>query len=108
MFFQTYYSGLQPFECYREFDDTSFGLIELKTIVCGAGINGIATALWLKRAGVDVTLIDQQGPAAGASFGNAGVLSLVYGEINIPSLGEIGEVISSRPLNIEAFRKRQN
>lgn len=51
------------------------GLIELKTIVCGAGINGIASALWLKRAGVDVTLVDQKGPAAGTSFGNAGVLS---------------------------------
>ena len=47
----------------------------MKTVVCGAGINGIATALWLRRAGVDVTLIDQKGPAAGTSFGNAGVLS---------------------------------
>ncbi len=42
------------------------------------------------------------------STGNAGVLSLVYGKIHIKSLGEIGEVISSRPLNIEAFKNRQN
>ena len=47
----------------------------MKTIVCGAGINGISTALWLARSGVEVTLIDQKGPAAGTSFGNAGVLS---------------------------------
>ena len=39
------------------------------------------------------------------STGNAGVLSLTYGKTFIPSLGEIGEVISSRPLNIEAFNK---
>ncbi|MDE0784658.1 MAG: FAD-dependent oxidoreductase, partial [Planktomarina sp.] len=54
----------------REFHLASLGLIELKTIICGAGINGIASALWLKRAGVDVTLVDQKGPAAGTSFGN--------------------------------------
>ena len=38
-----------------EFHLASLGLAELKTVVCGAGINGIATALWLRRAGVDVT-----------------------------------------------------
>lgn len=47
----------------------------MKTIVCGAGVNGISTALWLARFGVKVTLIDRKGPAAGTSFGNAGVLS---------------------------------
>ncbi len=40
------------------------------------------------------------------STGNAGVLSLTYGDVYISSLGNVGEVISSRPLNIEAFRKR--
>lgn len=47
----------------------------METIVCGAGINGISTALWLVRSGVGVTLVDRKGPAAGTSFGNAGVLS---------------------------------
>ena len=40
------------------------------------------------------------------STGNAGVLSLTFGSIHISKLGGIGEVISSRPLNIEAFKNR--
>ena len=36
---------------------------------------GVATAVWLQRAGVRVTIIDHEGPAAGASHGNAGVLA---------------------------------
>lgn len=44
-------------------------------IVIGAGIVGVSTALWLQRDGHTVTLIDKEGPSAGASSGNAGVLS---------------------------------
>lgn len=44
-------------------------------VVIGAGITGVASALWLQRAGVRVTLVDREGPAAGASYGNAGVLA---------------------------------
>tara|TARA_R110002096_G_scaffold51390_4_gene134385 strand:- start:3570 stop:4820 length:1251 start_codon:yes stop_codon:yes gene_type:complete len=44
-------------------------------LVIGAGIVGVSTALWLQRAGMSVTLIDKDGPAAGASHGNAGVLA---------------------------------
>ena len=36
--------------------------------------------------------------------GNAGALSLSYGDIIISSLGEEGETIKARPLNIEAFK----
>ncbi|MFV0472793.1 MAG: NAD(P)/FAD-dependent oxidoreductase [Pikeienuella sp.] len=43
--------------------------------VIGAGVVGVAAAIWLRRAGARVTLIDREGPAAGASFGNAGVLA---------------------------------
>ena len=39
--------------------------------------------------------------------GNAGGLSLSYGGITIPSLGKVGEIISARPLNIEAFKDKQ-
>lgn len=46
-----------------------------KIIVVGAGICGLASAIWLRRAGHDVTLIDKDGPGAGASFGNAGLLA---------------------------------
>ena len=45
------------------------------TIIIGAGIVGVATAIWLQRAGHQVILIDREGPAAGASFGNGGVLA---------------------------------
>ena len=40
--------------------------------VVGAGIVGICTGLYLQRAGFDVTLFDKDGPAQGASKGNAG------------------------------------
>jgi cytoskeleton protein RodZ len=35
--------------------------------------------------------------------GNAGALSLSKGDISVPSLGYVGEIIKARPLNIEAF-----
>lgn len=41
-------------------------------IVVGAGIVGASIALALQRDGHRVLLIDREGPAAGASFGNAG------------------------------------
>ncbi|MEM7300886.1 MAG: FAD-dependent oxidoreductase [Pseudomonadota bacterium] len=44
-------------------------------VVVGAGIVGVSTAIWLQRAGLSVTLIDKEGPAAGTSYGNGGVLA---------------------------------
>ncbi len=46
-----------------------------KIVVVGAGIVGASTALWLRRAGCDVTLIDRATPGMGASFGNACLLA---------------------------------
>jgi len=43
--------------------------------IIGAGIAGVATALWLQRLGRNVILIDRTGPGEGTSFGNAGVLA---------------------------------
>ena len=43
--------------------------------VIGAGIVGVATAIWLQRDGRRVTLIDRAGPGDGASFGNGGILA---------------------------------
>jgi len=43
--------------------------------VIGAGIVGVSTAIWLQRDGHDVILVDREGPAAGASHGNGGVLA---------------------------------
>ncbi len=44
-------------------------------VVIGAGIVGVSTAIQLRRDGIDVTLVDRGGPAAGTSYGNAGVLA---------------------------------
>lgn len=44
-------------------------------VIVGAGIVGVSTAIWLQRAGHRVVVIDKTGPAAGASYGNAGVLA---------------------------------
>lgn len=44
-------------------------------IIVGAGIVGAATALWLKRAGHEVTLIDKGEPGMGASYGNGCLLA---------------------------------
>jgi len=43
--------------------------------IIGAGIVGVSTAIWLQRKGLAVTLIDREGIAAGASYGNAGILA---------------------------------
>ncbi len=45
------------------------------TIVVGAGIVGAASAIWLRRAGHDVTLIDKGEPGMGASYGNGCILA---------------------------------
>ena len=44
-------------------------------VVIGAGICGLSSAIWLRRAGHHVTLIDRDYPGAGASYGNAGLLA---------------------------------
>lgn len=46
-----------------------------EVIVLGAGVAGLSTALPLARAGRRVTVVDPLGPAGGASFGNAGLIS---------------------------------
>jgi len=44
-------------------------------VVIGAGIVGAASAIWLRRAGCDVTLIDKGEPGMGASYGNGCILA---------------------------------
>jgi D-amino-acid dehydrogenase len=49
---------------------------ETKTaIVVGAGMVGLATTWHLQERGVDVTVLDREGVASGASWGNAGWLT---------------------------------
>jgi D-amino-acid dehydrogenase len=44
-------------------------------IVIGAGIVGLSTAWFLQERGIEVTVVDRSGVAAGASWGNAGWIS---------------------------------
>lgn len=48
---------------------------EKEAIVVGAGIVGICAALALQDKGFSVSIIDRDGVAEGASYGNAGVIS---------------------------------
>lgn len=44
-------------------------------IIIGAGVIGLSSALMLRARGLDVTVLDREGPAAGASAGNAGAFA---------------------------------
>lgn len=44
-------------------------------VVIGAGMVGLSVAWFLQEAGVDVTVVERDEPAAGSSWGNAGWLS---------------------------------
>jgi len=58
-----------------------------KIAVIGAGIVGVSAALYLQRDGHAVTLIDREGPAAGASYGNAGgVVNAATAPLGMPGL----------------------
>ena len=49
---------------------------EAQTVVVGAGIVGICTALYLQDKGRQVTLVDRLAPGEGTSSGNAGIISV--------------------------------
>ncbi|AFM18896.1 glycine/D-amino acid oxidase, deaminating [Mycolicibacterium chubuense NBB4] len=56
-------------------------------IVVGAGIVGLSTAWFLQEHGVEVTVLDRAGVAAGASWGNAGWVSpALTAPLNSPSM----------------------
>lgn len=62
-----------------------------RIVVIGAGICGLASAIWLARAGHCVTLIDRDHPGAGASSGNAGLLAQwAVVPVNTPGIARTG------------------
>ena len=74
--------------------------------VIGAGVVGLATALWLQRSGHRVTLIDRQEPGQGTSFGNAGVFA-DYARLPMTSFAQLRSVPGmlmdkESPLSIQA------
>ncbi|MEP2488668.1 MAG: FAD-binding oxidoreductase [Marinomonas sp.] len=44
-------------------------------VIIGAGIVGASSAIWLRRSGYEVTLLDKGVPGMGASYGNGGILA---------------------------------
>lgn len=54
---------------------TQSALKPRRVVIVGAGMVGLATAWHLQEYGVEVTVLDRQGVAAGASWGNAGWLA---------------------------------
>ncbi len=51
------------------------GQVAAQVIVIGAGVVGLSTALAAQARGLSVLVIDREGPAAGASAGNAGAFA---------------------------------
>ena len=47
-------------------------------VVVGAGVVGLSTAWFLQEHGVEVTVVDRRGVAAGASWGNAGYVAPAF------------------------------
>lgn len=47
----------------------------MKVVVIGAGVIGLSAALMAQARGLSVTVLDREGPAAGASAGNAGAFA---------------------------------
>jgi D-amino-acid dehydrogenase len=45
-------------------------------VIIGAGIIGVSCALYLQRAGFQVTLVDKGAPGDGCTFGNSGALGI--------------------------------
>ena len=68
-------------------------------------IDGNSLVTRLMRSGETYVIPNKSGLTF--NTGNAGALSLSYGNIIIPSLGEVGEIITARPLNIEAFQDKK-
>jgi len=64
---------------------------EKSIIVIGAGIVGISTAIWLRRMGKEVVVVDRGEVGMGTSYGNGGVLaSCGMVPVTSPGLGAKG------------------
>lgn len=55
-----------------------------RVVVVGGGVIGVSAAYWLRLRGADVTLLERDRLAAGASEGNAGTVSAGHPPLNKP------------------------
>ncbi|MBX3309575.1 MAG: FAD-binding oxidoreductase [Cryobacterium sp.] len=73
-------------------------------VIVGAGMIGLTTAWYLQEHGVNVTVVDRTGVAAGSSWGNAGwltpALTLPLGEPSVLMSGPKAMLSSKSPLYI--------
>ena len=57
-----------------------------RTVIVGAGIVGLTTAYFLARAGREVIVLDRDEIGDGASYGNAGLLSIGHYPLTRPGV----------------------
>ena len=67
-------------------------------------INGNTLMTRLMRPGETYVVPNKSGLTF--NTGNAGALSLSHGDILVPALGKVGEIIKARPLKVEAFQNK--
>ena len=67
-------------------------------VVIGAGIVGLSSAIWLRRAGMDVTVLDKGDPGMGTSYGNAGIIAACgIAPVTSPGLARKGPLLLLDP-----------
>jgi glycine/D-amino acid oxidase-like deaminating enzyme len=67
-------------------------------IVIGAGVVGLSVAIAAQARGMTVTVLDREGPAAGASAGNAGAFAFTdILPLASPGILEKGAEMAARP-----------
>lgn len=85
----------------------STGITKPRTaVIVGAGMTGLATAWHLQYHGVEVTVLDREGVAAGSSWGNAGWLTpgmaMPLADPSLLTYGPKALMDPSAPLHIPA------